>query len=528
MPRREASGIARSALLKIAKFRHDLHFYLLAVATVALAAFLRWLLGDFLGPTAYPFFLFNLAVVICSWYGTLGSSLFCSFLGGMTADYLFVDPKHTIGPSNLHGWIAMITYLVVSISIAIFAEGHRRAIARSEKTGSRLKLALSVASASTFDWNPRSNTFTWSDSYYDLFGIPRAEPPTLENWLAHIHRQDRERVMQSLMQIVGSRQEQAMLDFRLIGAGGRQHWVHARLAALRGDGPGELRVIGAKIDVSELKQAEAALLRSEKLASAGKLAATVAHEINNPLAAATNLLFLAMESPLSEDVKSHLEAADRQLARVAAVARRTLAFYKEPSNPAAVILDEVLANAAQQLSHKIAAKKITLETRYGKGLLISGVAGELGQAFSNLVANSADAAPLQGKISIRAFRLRNGRDPASEMVRVFIADNGAGIKAADRELLFEPFFSTKGPAGTGLGLWVSKGIIRRHAGRIRIRSRAEGNRTGTVVCVTLPALAAADAESLSACAAAWPCRPSTTIPLPPTSTPAGPFAGRTD
>lgn len=466
--------------------RRAVLYYLLALATVAGAALLRWSLGDIFGSTNYPFFLFTLAVVVCARYGTLGSSLTCAIIGGLTADFFFVNHKQAIGPNNLHSLIALVTYLIVSVAIAVFAEAHRRAILRAEETGSRLKVALSVANAFTFDWDPQTDALLWPDQYRGVLG-PGGGPPTLDEWLSHLHGEDRQRVKNLLSGFAGSGQDQLSIDFRIFGVDGCAHWQQARLAPVNRRGSDSPHIIGALIDITELKAAEAALVRTEKLASAGKLAATVAHEVNNPLAAATNLLFLAKQEAATDRVKDYLSAADLQLARVAATTKRTLAFYKEHSQPAPVAIKEVLESAASSLMHKLDEKEATLDWQWRDEIVVAGIAGELIHAFSNLLANSIEAVPLQGRVVVRVSRIRNWKDSANSVTRVSIADNGPGISDAVRSHLFEPFFSTKGVAGTGLGLWVSQDIIRRHGGRIRIRSQVEGKNTRTVVSVTLPA-----------------------------------------
>jgi PAS domain S-box-containing protein len=457
------------------------------VATVGVAAWLRWLLQGVLGPTDYPFFLFNIAVIVCARYGTLGSSLFACFLGGFVSDYLFVDPKYTLGPTSLHAATSLATYYLVSISICVFAEGYRKALEQAEKAGSRLQLALSVGNAATFDWSPQDGQLRWSDEYHRMFGMAQSTALTLRDWLAQVHPEDRERVVESLSGMVGSRAGQLTLDFRITGAEHTQHWVHARLALVGGEQE-PAHVIGAIIDVTQLKNTEAALIRSEKLASAGKMAATLAHEVNNPLAAATNLLFLAREAPGEEQMRSYLEAAEKELGRVAMAARRTLAFYREKGSPAPVSIEEVLRGCVQTLSHKIEAKGIRVRMRFEGGLAVRGVSGELGQVFTNLIANSVDATPMGGVIVIRTRRHATTAGVPGPVARVTIADNGCGIRLQDLPRLSEPFFSTKGAAGTGLGLWVARDILRRHQGKLHLRSQAEGRRTYTLVTVLLPAL----------------------------------------
>jgi PAS domain S-box-containing protein len=239
-------------------------------------------------------------------------------------------------------------------------------------------------------------------------------------------------------------------------------------------------------DITERKRAEEALLRSEKLASAGRLAATIAHEINNPLAAVTNSLFLARTAEnLPESVRQYLETADEELKRVAHITRQSLGFYRESNSPAFTSVTAVLDSAVDLLRSKIKTKQVVIEKQWDGDVEVSAVSGELRQVFSNLLTNSLDAIEEKGTIKLRVSTgaaFNNGHP----CVRVTVADNGKGIDASLRRHLFEPFFTTKGTVGTGLGLWVSKQIIDKHGGTIRMRSSSDGARRGTVFSIFLP------------------------------------------
>jgi len=238
-------------------------------------------------------------------------------------------------------------------------------------------------------------------------------------------------------------------------------------------------------DLTERKRAEQALLRSEKLATVGRMAATIAHEINNPLAAVTNALFLAKSSAgLPEPVGRYLDMADTELKRIAYITRQSLGFYRESNAPALTTVHEVLESAVELLKSRVMAKSATIEKDWDGDVQITAVAGELRQVFSNLLANSLDAIPEQGVIKIR---VSTGTALRGEpYVRITMADNGAGIGEHMRSNLFQPFFTTKGTVGTGLGLWVSKQIVDKHGGTIHVRSCAVGAHTGTVFSVVLP------------------------------------------
>jgi signal transduction histidine kinase len=235
-------------------------------------------------------------------------------------------------------------------------------------------------------------------------------------------------------------------------------------------------------NITERKQSEEALLRAEKLASVGRMAASIAHEINNPLAAVMNLLFLAVSTgELSASTRQLLETADEELRRVAYITRQALGFYRESNAPALTSVSEVLDSAVSLLKSRIKAKHALIDAQLDKDkeVQIIAVAGELRQVFSNLLANSLDAIEERGVIKLRLSSRNNH-------VRVTIADNGKGIPRNIRGRIFEPLFTTKSTVGTGLGLWVSQQIIEKHKGTIRVRSSSEGLCTGTTFSIVLP------------------------------------------
>ncbi len=246
------------------------------------------------------------------------------------------------------------------------------------------------------------------------------------------------------------------------------------------------------------KQTEQALLRSEKLASVGRMAATIAHEINNPLEAVMSLLFLAKgDQELPESVRQHLEIADGELNRIAHITRQSLGFYRESNAPALTSVNAVLESTVGLLKSRIRAKQAVIEKQWDGDVGITAVAGELRQVFSNLLANSLDAIDEKGTIKLRVS-LGTNFSTGRRCVRITVADNGQGIGQSSRQHIFEPFFTTKGTVGTGLGLWVSKQIVDKHGGTIRMRSSNNGERRGTVFSVVLPVSPAAAARSQTA------------------------------
>jgi signal transduction histidine kinase len=236
-------------------------------------------------------------------------------------------------------------------------------------------------------------------------------------------------------------------------------------------------------------KAEQALIGSEKLASAGRMATVLALEINNPLAAVMNLLFLAQTTPqLPEPARRYVEMADNELKRIAHITRQTLGFYHESSEPTAFLLVTLLDSVIDLLQAKMVSTQVVVESQCDGLLQISATFGELRQVIANLVLNSLDALGEGGRVTLRARRSRSPLNGSSR-IRITVADNGQGISAESLPRIFEPFFTSKGTTGNGLGLWVGKQIIEKHGGTIRVRSRAREPH-GTTFSIVLPELAA--------------------------------------
>jgi PAS domain S-box-containing protein len=249
-------------------------------------------------------------------------------------------------------------------------------------------------------------------------------------------------------------------------------------------------VIGAsKIarDITQHKRTEEALRISEKIASAGRLAATVAHEINNPLEGVVNLVYLAKTAAGEPSkVMDYLNMAEEELGRIAHLTKQTLGFYREQVGATPVRTGELLRQLIFVLSPKAKNKRVNIDLELLSDPEIRVNAGEIRQLFANLLSNSIDACNLEGSIRVRVSPQFSHRLQRHGL-RISVADNGTGIKRSDRPRLFHPFFTTKKDVGTGLGLWVGKEIVDRHAGTITLRSDATPGRSWTVISVFLPA-----------------------------------------
>ena len=231
--------------------------------------------------------------------------------------------------------------------------------------------------------------------------------------------------------------------------------------------------------IRQQRRTEESLRRSEKLAVAGRLAASIAHEINNPLEAIGNLLYIMRTSDSIPEIRGCLTLAEEQLARVSEIAKQTLRFHRETTHPAPVVLSEVVESVLVLYAGRLRSAGIRVSNRFLPVDPIHGFAGELRQLVANLVGNAIDAMRSGGSLQIR---IRPSSWHGKPGVRLTVSDSGSGIPELVRSTLFEPFVSTKENTGTGLGLWVSGQIIQRHSGTVRVKSK---QRVGTTFSVFL-------------------------------------------
>jgi PAS domain S-box-containing protein len=282
-------------------------------------------------------------------------------------------------------------------------------------------------------------------------------------------------------------------EYRLRRHDGVYRWFLARGIPIRNEAGEIQRWLGSSTDVQDQKLAEDALRRTEKLTTAGRFAASMAHEINNPLNAVVNILFLALnDEGLSDTTRSLLESADKELARVGQYVTQTLRFHKQSTAPSDADLGEIMDSVLAMYAPRFRSSSIQLERQYRTRQTLRCFSSEVRQVFANLIGNALDATAEEGHIQVRVREARMWTEPAVRGIRVLVADRGAGIPQELRPQLFEPFVSTKELTGVGLGLWVSQGIVHKHNGQLTLRTSTDPARHGTLFSVFFPLPAAAE------------------------------------
>ena len=427
-----------------------------------------------------PFTFFLVAVVVTARFFGFGPALLCAFLSALSIDFIVLPPMFSVSASAVD-LERLGVFVAIAILVSSLARQKSKAELRAERTRREMAAIVEDSDDAIFSTNPNGIILSWNRGAERLYGYTSEEAvgaPVL--MLTPPERREEAQHNQQVLK-QGGRVDSYQTE-RMRKDGSRVPVV-LTVSALRNK-RGE--IVGASAvarDLSVQKRSEEAIRRSEKLATAGRLAASVAHEINNPLEAVLNLLYLARHDP--ERAQQYLSMAEVEVHRVANLAQQTLGFVRDTQSPSrldpALIMDETLT----LYSRRLETKGIRVSRRYSPKLEISAYSGEVRQLLANLVVNAVDAMEQGGVLQVRVEAAHEW-STGNSGVRITVADNGSGIPADNLPRIFEPFYTTKVESGTGLGLWVSRGIVQKHGGSIRVRSRVDGQRSGTVFSVFLP------------------------------------------
>jgi PAS domain S-box-containing protein len=335
-----------------------------------------------------------------------------------------------------------------------------------------------------FAWmaHPDGSIFWYNRRWFEYTGTTIEEMRGW-GWKAVHHPDHVERVVEKFTRCF-SKNEEWEDTFPLRAKDGSYRWFLSRAVPIRNENGDVVRWFGTNTDISERMRAEETLRRTEKLAVAGRLAGSIAHELNNPLAKCVNLLYLAQHDQEVKRRPEHLASAEQELKRISRLANRTLSFYRGSSARDVIYIPNLIDEVCALFTEACERNGIVLVHSSAGNPAVNANTDELRQALINVLSNAVDAIGVNGKIRISAKAYRS-KDAGAE-VRITIADTGCGISAESRAGIFEPFFTTKESTGTGLGLWITRDIIKKHEGKIQVRSRTTAGKSWTAVSLVLP------------------------------------------
>jgi len=422
-----------------------------------------------------PFALHVLCIIFVAMIGGLWPAVVAVLFSIVSSYYLVIDAAGLHEPF----WVTALrcgVLMVIGIFVAVMNSSRRRALTALQDRTGELILSQQGSRCASWRYEPGDKP-RWQRGGFEVFGIPFDQLEAMPSLVPLVHPDDQARYSAAMAEAI-EKKGPFHIEYRVLFPNGDVHWNEARGAPVA---PGVAIWRGVTFDVSERKLAENALLRSEKLAAMGRLASTVAHEINNPLEAVTNLLYLARTSlSHSDDSQAYLASAEAELARLADITRLTLGFVRNTASSSNIDPSTTIDEVLSIFRHRFELKRIQVARSCQGGLLIHIAPHEFRQIVTNIISNAADALPDSG--AVLSIKVRQENSTAV----IQIEDNGHGISDADIRRIFEPFFSTKPDVGTGIGLWVTRELVEKSGGTISVRSGDLPNGIKTCFRVEFP------------------------------------------
>ncbi|HEY2469735.1 MAG TPA: PAS domain-containing protein [Terracidiphilus sp.] len=349
-----------------------------------------------------------------------------------------------------------------------------------------LQMALQASGMGLWVWDLQQDIVHRSDAVYRMVGCEPGEfGSDPDEWLQFVHPDDIPPLQEASGLALAEGTDYHM-QYRIRWPDGSLHWIDSLAKCQRDSGGKLVRIVGVMADVTKRRQADDALLRAEKLAVAGRLAASVAHEINNPLEAVANLLYLITIADSAEQARVQASDALDELMRISLVAQSTLKFHRESGAARMTLLSEVMDSVLMMFRGKLENMAIAVTMDASEELPITCMVSETHQIFANLVANAIESMQPRGFLRLRIHPSCDWRQRSARGMRVTIYDTGEGISRAGLGRIFEPFFTTKPETGTGLGLWVVAQLVERHKGGVHVWSSQRAGASGTAFSVFLP------------------------------------------
>lgn len=460
-----------------------------AAAALSGAALLLWWISPEMHQA--PFVLFIAAVIVNARFFGFGPGIFSSVLSLLLIDYVVFEPHFALSLSR-NQLEQLFFFLAVSVLASGLARQKSRADIRAEQAYRQMVAVVESSEHAILSKNLDGVITNWNPGAERLYGY-RGDEIIGKNVSILAPPEQPDELPQIMEKLRRGEHIQHYVTERVRKDGSRVN-VYLSVSPIRGPGG---KVVGACTvaqDLTAQQKTEEALRKNEKLAMAGRLATAIAHEINNPLEAIANLLYLARRDKSKSD--EYLEMAEKEVQRVVNIAQQTLGFVREAASAAPLDVSKVLEEVLSLYARKLNVKKIRVEKKFEAGIEIRGFSGELRQVFSNLLANSIEAMPERGRLQLRVEHAHEWSNDERLGVRVTVADNGHGVAQQDVRHVFEPFFTRKKEGGTGLGLWLTYNIVQKHGGSIRLRSTTQPGKCGTVFRVFLPQLDVARTETL--------------------------------
>jgi PAS domain S-box-containing protein len=464
---------------------------------------------------SFPLLLALPTVVLNCWFFGMVGGVLCALTDAVLVDAFLTRSQFHFSVGSVSESVRLAVFLTVSILLGwtvrrlaqqrahfdnqdlqqrlTFADEERRLaeerVRVSEELRDRdalLRVALRANGMGVWLWDLKKRTVQWSDEMFRMAGRePGSVEPSFDAWTNMIHPDDSRRVAEARQRTFETGEDYTE-RYRIVWPEGSIHWLESQ-GTCQFDGEGRVtRVLGVLWDVTDRKQAEEAMLRAEKLAVAGRLAASVAHEINNPLEAVGNLLYLVSLSDTLEAAQEHAEVALNQLMRVSLITQQMLKFHRQTGAPQETVVSEIAASVLVLFHARLQAGRVHTDLRVKSEKSVACMPSEVQQIFANLVANAIDALPADGRLVIRARCSLDWRDYRTTGMRVTFCDSGTGMERAAMRRIFEPFFTTKAETGTGLGMWVVAQLVERHRGHVLPWSTRRPGRSGTAISVFLP------------------------------------------
>jgi PAS domain S-box-containing protein len=464
--------------LWIATHRDSKTFRYAAAAMTVWLALSLWTLSSVL--QRHPVTIFLAMVLLTARFLGFGPALFCSLLSAVCLEVFAFVPHFSFALSGSN-FERLAAFLAISIFAGSMARQKTLAESRANQSTREMAAIVEYSDDAIFSTRPDGTITSWNRGAERLYGYSAQEAVGLP--VSLLAPPEKRAEAENNVQVLSKGGHIEPYQTERVRKDGTRVPVSLTISPLRN---AEREIVGASAiarDLSAQKQSEEAVRRSEKLATAGRLAASVAHEINNPLEAVINLLYLARHD--AANAEQYLIMAEQEIGRIARLAQQTLGFVRDNTLPGSMDPSAIVDEMLELYSRKLQSKKIHVSRRYRNHTEISGYSGELRQLLANLLVNAVDAMSDGGSLQVRVTSARDWRN-GEDGIRITVADNGSGIPGENRGRIFEPFFTTKKDTGTGLGLWVSRGIVQKHGGTIRLRSRISGPKTGTVFVIFLP------------------------------------------